>query len=589
MRIFELFAGIGANSKALRNLGIKHEIVGYSEIDKYASKAFGIINNVPEALNFGDITKIDTDNLPDFDLLTWGFPCQDISVAGKQKGLSQGTRSGLYREGLRILKAKKPKYSIIENVKNLVGKKFKNDFEMILKDLEDLGYTNYWKVLNAKDYGIPQNRERVFIVSVLGEHKKLVWPEPFDNGLRLKDFLEQEVGEKYYIKSDKVQKLLEQLDWNNKEKVCVDMTINEPKFKDVGNCIKARYDAGIVNRRSEGIGVVEEASIKTILLKNKGETFSRNTEIATCLLARDYKGFGNQEMNAVAVPPAEEASIIKVGNTTPSGKSQCNDVISPQGLYPNICAGTHGNCNPSIVEQNIPPTEGTGGGENICVPCLTPDRVEKRQNGRRFKEDGEPMFTLTGQDRHGILTDSNTEGDKPSCNVGGENQKILESNECKRLGNIYGEEFGTGYAGNVWDKDCISPTLMTMQGGGRQPHILEENSDGGENTLKVTKNYIQYDLTGKGHGSQDQRAYYEDGIHGTLPSNGGESKCKVIQNYRIRKLTPKECWRLMAFEDADIQKCIDAGISATQLYKMAGNSIVVNVLEEIYKQLLQII
>jgi DNA (cytosine-5)-methyltransferase 1 len=440
------------------------------------------------------------------------------------------------------------------------------------------------------------------------------WPEPFDNGLRLKDFLEHDVDEKYYIKSDKVQKLLDQLDWKNKEKVCVDMTINEPKFKDVGNCIKARYDAGIVNRRSEGIGVVEETS------------------------------------------------IIKVGNTTPSGKSQCNDVISPQGLYPNICAGTHGNCNPSIVEQNIPPTEGTGGGENICVPCLTPDRVEKRQNGRRFKEDGEPMFTLTGQDRHGILTDSNTEGDKPSCNVGGglepkilevgklegknynQNKVVydpkgvsptiqgqghcgnepkiiqavgdrgnhnysikdhaftipanpmsdrgqmvmtpLESNECKRLGNIYGEEFGTGYAGNVWDKDCISPTLMTMQGGGRQPHILEENSDGGENTLKVTKNYIQYDLTGKGHGSQDQRAYYEDGIHGTLPSNGGESKCKVIQNYRIRKLTPTECFRLMGFTDTDIQKCIDAGISRTQLYKMAGNSIVVKTLEEIYKKFL---
>ena len=169
MNIFEAFAGIGAFARGFEGIA---EVVGFSEFDKYATTSYCAIHNKDKDMNYGDITKINTDKLPDFDLFTWGFPCQDISVAGKQKGIIEGeTRSGLYYEGLRILKAKLPKYSIIENVKNLTGKKFKAEFEQILKDLEGLGYTNYWKVLNLKNYGLPQNRERVFIVSIRGEHK----------------------------------------------------------------------------------------------------------------------------------------------------------------------------------------------------------------------------------------------------------------------------------------------------------------------------------------------------------------------------------------------------------------------------------
>lgn len=163
MRVFSLFSGIGAFEKALSRLDIPFDLMGYSEIDKYASKNYSKIHNVSEDLNYGDITKINTDELSDFDLMTWGFPCQDISVAGKGEGIKEGTRSGLYYEGYRILKAKLPKISIIENVKALISKKHKHSFEMILKDLEELGYTNYWQVLNAKDYGIPQNREREYL------------------------------------------------------------------------------------------------------------------------------------------------------------------------------------------------------------------------------------------------------------------------------------------------------------------------------------------------------------------------------------------------------------------------------------------
>jgi DNA (cytosine-5)-methyltransferase 1 len=161
MRLFELFAGIGANSKALKNLGIPHELIGYSEIDKYASKAFSVIHGVSEELNFGDITKIDTDKLPDFDLMTFGFPCQSFSVAGKQLGFSDA-RGTLFFEAYRILSAKLPKYFIFENVKGLLSHGDGKTLEVIMEHLGALPYEITMDLLNAKDYGIPQNRERLF-------------------------------------------------------------------------------------------------------------------------------------------------------------------------------------------------------------------------------------------------------------------------------------------------------------------------------------------------------------------------------------------------------------------------------------------
>ena len=139
--------------------------------------------------------------------MTWGFPCQDISVAGKLKGVEIGTRSGLYYEGIRILKETMPKYLIIENVKNLTSKRFKETFDMILKDLEDAGYNNYWRVLNAKNFGVPQNRERVFIVSIRKDIDTgtFEFPTEFDNGLRLKDILENEVDEKYFLSENMIK------------------------------------------------------------------------------------------------------------------------------------------------------------------------------------------------------------------------------------------------------------------------------------------------------------------------------------------------------------------------------------------------
>lgn len=206
MKLLSLFSGIGAPEAALKRIGIDYELVGFSEIDKYAARSYCAIHSVDESLNFGDITKIDETKLPkDIDLVTYGFPCQDISNAGKQKGLfdenDNKTRSGLFFDALRIIEATQPKVSIAENVKALTGKKFKNEFELILRSLEEVGYVNYWKVLNAADFGIPQNRERVFIVSIRKDidDRSFIFPDGFELKKRLKDVLEKRVPEKFYL------------------------------------------------------------------------------------------------------------------------------------------------------------------------------------------------------------------------------------------------------------------------------------------------------------------------------------------------------------------------------------------------------
>lgn len=147
MKVIELFAGIGSQTQALKNIGIEHEVIGIAEIDKYAVKSYEAIHG--EVNNLGDICKIE--RLPECDLLTYSFPCQDLSVAGKGAGIKEGTRSGLLLEVERLLEVSdKPKYLLMENVKNLVGKKNKPDFDRWCEKLESMGYTNYWKVLDGR-------------------------------------------------------------------------------------------------------------------------------------------------------------------------------------------------------------------------------------------------------------------------------------------------------------------------------------------------------------------------------------------------------------------------------------------------------
>ncbi|WP_405321994.1 DNA cytosine methyltransferase [Methanobrevibacter thaueri] len=260
LRVFEAFAGYGSQRMALRNIGIEFEVVGISEIEGDVILSYAAIHsdflekrkhiddyvqedkdemisyleeiNVPLHYktfenrakklklpklkdmylanklinNFGDIQRIDPKTLPDFDLFTYSFPCQDISVAGYQCGLNEdsGTRSSLLWECCKIIETKRPKYLMMENVKNLVGKRHKDNFLKFLDYLESLGYKNSWAVLNAKDYGVPQNRERVFCISELESKKSFIFPEPIELKLKLNDILDNDVDERYYLKNGQV-------------------------------------------------------------------------------------------------------------------------------------------------------------------------------------------------------------------------------------------------------------------------------------------------------------------------------------------------------------------------------------------------
>lgn len=374
LNVLSLFSGIGAFEKALERERVLFKVMNFCEIDKYAVKSYCAIHGVSEQINLRDVSTVNTAELHDVNLITYGFPCQDISAAGHQKGFFDEngniTRSGLFFAALKIIKDTKPEYAIAENVKALTSKKFTAEFATVLESLEQAGYNNYYKVLNAKDYGVPQNRERVFIVSIRKDvdDGSFCFPKPQPLNICLKDVLEENVDEKFYLSQDKIKSL------------------KASSFMLKTKCV--------IEKEIKIIGHTKSGGERSAILSTTG--------ICNCLSATDYK----QPKQIV-----EDAKIMQVGNL-------------------------------------------------------------RQGNG----------------------------WDNPQC-------------------------------GRVYDTNGLSPTLNTMQGGDRQPKIVE-------------------------------RAY----------------------EFRIRKLTPLECWRLMGFDDDDFYKAQNVGISNSQLYKQAGNSIVVNVLQTIFRQ-----
>lgn len=222
LRVFEAFAGYGSQHMAFERIkkripDFDFKVVGISEIDKYALQAYEAAHG--ECPNYGDISKVDWTQVPDFDFFSYSFPCTDISNAGLQKGFAEGsgTRSGLLWECEKAIEAKRPKYLLMENVKALVSKKFAPDFLKWIKLLEDYGYSNYYKVVNATEFNVPQNRERVFCVSVLGDHKPFYFPDPVPLETRLKDVLEPEVDDKYVLSDQAIEGFLKHNE-NHEEK-----------------------------------------------------------------------------------------------------------------------------------------------------------------------------------------------------------------------------------------------------------------------------------------------------------------------------------------------------------------------------------
>lgn len=629
--MIELFSGIGAQERSLRQLKIPYRIINTCDCEKDAVLSYAAMRfNIDEAMktyqfptqdkmieelqsknlgydfmkgkhtissrtpinklkqyyiadklsnNLGDISKVK--RLPYADMVTYSFPCTDLSVAGRGEGMvnkcscgyswpidfsnnseslicpscgakvQSSTRSGLLGQVQRLLDVSKkentlPKYLLLENVKNLVGKKFKPQFDAWIRWLDSIGYNTYYQVLNSKHYGIPQNRERIFAVSIRKDidDGKFKFPEQIPLTTRLKDVLEKNVDEKYYLSGDKVEGIL----------------------------------ANFIARQNEASG---------INLKDQATTFDGLTDVAHTLMARDYKGFGNQSMTGVIEP----LIVASRGRNPDNPSDRTTGSPTEQRLEANMNGTTNTITTVAkdnyVMEPQVLRAERTDYGKEIRKQYEAGEVYEKIGNMRemmprtdgisntittiqkdnyvmepiiyddynsRIPQDQDAITTLTtncgaSAVRNGVKiiepvvceqrTDEglrffkdNVVGTLRTIDACGD-KRVIEPDDVNpvRIGNIYGEQFGTGYAGNVWDQESVSPTIMTAQGGNRQPLVVDN------------------------------------------------------VKWRIRKLTPKECWRLMSFSDEDCNRA-SKYVSDSALYKQAGNSIVVSVLISIFSSLL---
>ena len=349
MKIIELFGGIGACSAALKRLGVDYEIADYVEIDKYAVASYNAINGT----NFEpqDITKWDKD-FKDIDLIMHGSPCQDFSLAGKNKGGDQnsGTRSALMYETLRIVSKIKPKYVVWENVKNLLSEKHRHNFDNYLNEMSKIGYYNFYSVLNAKDYGIPQNRERVFTVSIRKDlNVAFEFPKPYSLEKRLKDFLEPHVDEKYFL-SEKMLNCMNGLSRKNKNSsfdrnAKFTKSIQNANFKGIANTITTA--AG--QRASDNFIIIPEKT-------KKGYTEAQDGDGVYINRPHQKRGVVQKGMIQTIKTSPDIGVVVKneinvIGNYSPSGHD-ASRIVHPDGIAPTV-KENHGTITATAV--NTPP------------------------------------------------------------------------------------------------------------------------------------------------------------------------------------------------------------------------------------------
>lgn len=316
IRLIELFGGIGSQAMALRDIGADFETYKLVEFDKYAVQSYNAIHGTHfettdiRAVHGADLEIKDRDKYTY--LMTYSFPFTDLSIAGKMAGMSKDawkngetTRSGLLWEVERILKElpddQLPQVLLMENVPQVHADKNLADFDNWLEFLNSRGYINFWNDLNAKDYGMPQNRDRCFCVSVLTEEFiDFQFPEKIPLETKMKDYLEEKVDERYYINTEKAEKLICQLVDDGvlpkTEKDTVDLPAKGLSEISISNCIESRYNKGIANRKNEVSGVIEKTPI---LISKQATKFDKTTDVAHCLRARDYKGLDNQSCNGI--------------------------------------------------------------------------------------------------------------------------------------------------------------------------------------------------------------------------------------------------------------------------------------------------
>ena len=610
LRLVELFAGIGSQTQALKNIGVPHKVVGISEIDKYAIKSYEAMHG--SANNLGDIREIKS--LPPADLWTYSFPCQDISVAGRGAGIREGTRSGLLFEVERLLNTAAqegtlPKYLLLENVKNLVGKRFKADFDKWLSFLAELGYSNYWKVLNAKDYGIPQNRERVFCVSIRGEHEPFFFPQKRELKLRLRDMLDAVVDERYYLKESTIRSILTS-HFNSRR--------NSVKQEgDVANTILARDWKGpqcvkvgdVVGERWERM---HETSRRVFDPNGLSPTVhcagGGNTELKIVVDnddASDVERLYKQAVETVLENDCEVGDTVDAFNRKINKSGLCPTITTrPEGFKTAILPIVKGDPETVVVAGQFQPVDRdykgkgkqreehfecrhdeisnavlTGDRKNcVCIAAMrgrNPDNPSDRKAGQQLKQrlelgETDVSNTLTSVQKDNLVV----EGDFVA-------RKYEEFIEEKG----YIPEMFQPF--NKQELDDVAPTLTgrcSVSGGMSAVLKLEE-------PLKVKVATKQgYEEAERGDyvnitypGSKTKRGRVGKGIAHTLTC--GDGNAVVTENVRIRKLTPRECLRLMGWIDKQIDKIAAARVSSTQQYKQAGNGIVVQVLEAIFKAL----
>lgn len=495
--------------------------------------------------NLGDMIKIDA--LPDCDMLTYSCPCQSLSISGHQDGLKwtcqdcgmeydpasmsvaerytcpncgshniKSTRSGLLYEVERLLvKAKEngnlPKYLLMENVDALVSKKFVDSFNDWVERLDNLGYNSYYQVINAKNSGIPQNRKRIFVISILKEHDngKFAFPVPFDNGIRLKDVLEDHVEERYYLSDDKVAKFLE-------------------NFK---------------------------------VLDKKVTT--RNSEIASCIRASYFKnGARNIEENIVngngyegIVEPVTKNEVIQIGNIAEEKENFKNPQVGK--IYSTEeCSPTLNTCNGESHEPKIMQVGSVSSLQDVII--VDP----KGENRSVSNHKGEGTAVIEMPDYSYCLDANYYKGSSPE-------QYVLKCRRQLVFENVPQYELN-GYP--IYpDKEGNVKAIVAMRG--RYPENPSSGVSGlpTEQRLEVNENDTTNCLT----------SVQKDNL--VLDGN------IIVPLIRIRKLTPKECHRLMGFDDEDWNRCKEIGTSDSQGYHQAGNSIVTNVIslivEHLYKAL----
>lgn len=300
IRLIELFAGVGSQAMALRDLGADFKHYRAVEFDRFAVASYNEIHGTDfETTDIRNISGADL-GICDKDrycyIMTYSFPCQDLSVAGKQKGMTKGsgTRSGLLWEVERLLNecSEVPQVLLMENVPQVHSKANMPDFQKWIDFLESKGYSNYWQDLNAKDYGVAQNRDRCFVVSLLGEWN-YKFPQPIPLERKLKDYLEDEVDEKYYVNTERAQKLIQTLAENgtlqNKTSTCYSNGEEISKFSDIAKTISARDYKGFSGSFQEMNAVVEKVPINLSLNNPSKKT------VSNCITAREDRGISNQK------------------------------------------------------------------------------------------------------------------------------------------------------------------------------------------------------------------------------------------------------------------------------------------------------